>query len=107
MNESTRTVGYVVVAALALVVAWIAAPPLDITPQELSNAKLNLPFYPDFQNANDPTSIRVVGFDEARAQPRIFAVEFKNGLWTIPSHHNYPADAKTQLANTAASAIGI
>jgi hypothetical protein len=106
MTESTRTVTYVVVAAVSVAIAWFAIPPLEITPSQLANVKRGEPFFDDF-NANDATSIRVVAFDEARAMARPFSVEFKDGLWTIPSHHGYPADGKDQLAKTAASTIGI
>jgi hypothetical protein len=34
-------------------------------------------------------------------------VTFSNGRWTIPSHYNYPADAKDRLAQTAAGVIEI
>ncbi len=30
-----------------------------------------------------------------------------NNRWSIPSHENYPADAKDQLAEAAASLIGL
>lgn len=107
MTETARTLTFVGVAALSLVVAWFATPPVDITPDQLVKARLGQELFPEFTNPSDPTSIRVVSFDEARAEPRIFAVEFKNGLWTIPSHHSYPADGATRLAKTAASSIGI
>ncbi len=32
---------------------------------------------------------------------------FTDGLWTIPSHHNYPADAADRLAETAAGVIDL
>ena len=106
MNETRRTVIYVAAAGLMALVAWWLSPPVEITPQELKAAKIGEPFYPDF-NPNDATSIRVVGFDEARAVHQTFGVKFENGKWTIPSHHNYPADGADRLAKTAASARGI
>jgi hypothetical protein len=36
-----------------------------------------------------------------------FKVMLKNGKWVIPSYHEYPADAKDRLANTAAGVIGL
>src|SRR6185312_10322160 len=101
-----RTVIYVVAAGLMALVAWWLSSPVEITPQELKAAKIGEPFFPDF-NPNDATSIRVVGFDEARAVHQTFGVKFENGKWTIPSHHNYPADGADRLAKTAASARGI
>ncbi|MFN0051186.1 MAG: DUF4340 domain-containing protein [Planctomycetales bacterium] len=107
MTESARTITYVVTAAVSIGVAWFFSPAANLTPQELTGAKLHEAFFPNFTDPNEPTSIRVVSFDEARAEPRIFAVEFKDGLWTIPSHHNYPADGAKRLADTANSTIGI
>jgi hypothetical protein len=106
MNETRRTVIYVAVASVMALVAWWMTPPVEITPQEFAAAKIGEPFYKDF-NPNDATSIRVVGFDEAKAMHKTFGVKFENGKWTIPSHHNYPADGADRLAKTAASAKGI
>jgi hypothetical protein len=100
MNETRRTVTYVVVAAALGLVAWKLSPPVEITPAELQAAKVGTDFYADF-NPLDATSIRAVGFDEARAVHQSFGVKFENGKWTIPSHHNYPADGATRLAKTA------
>ena len=107
MNETSRTGTFVAVAAVSVVLAWFFRPVVDITPEKLANAKLGQPFFPEFSDPNEATSIRVITFDESRAASRPFGVEFKNGLWTIPSHHDYPADGKDRLAKTATSAMGI
>lgn len=107
MNESTRTIAYVVTATAALLIAWFATPRVDISPQELAAANLGKWFYADFTNPREPTAIRVVTYNEEKATSKVFAVEFKNGLWTIPSHHNYPADGADRLARTAASVVGV
>ena len=49
----------------------------------------------------------MVEFDEDTAAAATFRVTNRNGLWTIPSHHDYPADGKERLANTAAGVIAI
>src|SRR5690348_3238994 len=107
MNETRRTVIYVAVALVAVALAWWLSPPVEITPKELADAKLGTKFYENFTDPNEPTSIRVVSYDETKATIRPFAVEFKDGKWTIPSHHSYPADGADRLAKTSASAIGI
>lgn len=107
MNETRRTVIYVVVAVVSVGLAWWLSPPVEITPKEFAGANLGNEFYPEFKDPNEPTSIRVVSYDEAKATSRVFGVEFKDGKWTIPSHHNYPADGADRLAKTAASAKGI
>ncbi len=106
MNESGRTITYVVVAAVAVGLALVLSPPGEITPESLKLANVGKPFYDDF-NPGEATSIRVIGYDEAKATSRAFGVKFENGKWTIPSHHNYPADGADRLAKTAASARGI
>src|SRR5258708_5604517 len=107
MNETRRTITYVVAAAALALVAWKLSPPVEITPKEFEAAKIGTEFWPEFKDPNAPTSIRVVGFDEAKASHQSFGVKFENGKWTIPSHHNYPADGADRLAKTAASARGI
>jgi hypothetical protein len=82
------------------------SPPGEITPESLRAAKVGESFFKDF-NPAEATSIRVIGYDEAKATSRSFGVKFENGKWTIPSHHNYPADGADRLAKTAASAKGI
>lgn len=107
MNEIRRTTIYIVLAVVSLGLAWWLSPPVEISPADFANAKVGKEFYPLFTNPNEPTSILVVGYDEAKAEPRQFAVKFENGKWTIPSHHNYPADGADRLAKTAASAMHI
>src|SRR5579872_1756949 len=106
MNETARTLTYVVVAAVAVGLAFVLSPPGEITPESLRAANVGKPFFDDF-NPGEATSIRVVGYDEAKATSRAFGVKFENGKWTIPSHHNYPADGADRLAKTAASTRGI
>ena len=107
MNEIRRTVTYVVAAAVLSLLAWFLSPPVEITPEELKAASLGKEFYENFTNPNEATSIRVVGFDEAKAKHKSFGVMLKNGKWSIPSHHNYPADGADRLAKTASSVTHI
>jgi hypothetical protein len=107
MNETRRTLTYVGVAVVLMIGAWWLSPPVEITPTELKNAKIGEEFYPKFTDPNEPTSIRVVAFDEAKAMHKTFGVSFENGKWTIPSHHNYPADGADRLAKTASSVMHI
>ena len=107
MSEITRTGVFVVVAAASMGLALTMAPSTDLKPGEIVAAKLGEQFYPDFKDPNEPTSLSVVTFNEKDATAKPFSVQFKDGLWSIPSHHNYPADGAERLAKTSASAIGI
>lgn len=106
MTETKRTVIFVGVAALSLGAATIthfSARPKPSGEYE----KVGTEFYPDFADPADAQSLRVVVFNEETATVKPFTVEFKDGRWRIPSHHDYPADGKDRLARTAASIIGI
>jgi hypothetical protein len=94
-------------AAVAIVLALLALliSPSRITPEAfMDQGEL---FFPDFRDPNEATSLEVIQFDEESGTARPFKVEFKNGLWTIPSHHDYPADGEERLAATAAGVIDI
>ena len=104
MNEMTKTVqlgvGALVLAALAFVTA-----PSPAAPDAFSD--LGEPFFPEFTDPNTARTLEVVEFDEDTAAARPFKVTNQDGIWTIPSHNDYPADGADRLARTAAGVIGI
>ena len=105
MNADMKTtLGFAGTAAalLALVLATGARP----KESEVFVAQ-GKPFYPEFTDPLKATALEVLEFDEAQAAPRHFRVEFGGGKWTIPSHSNYPADAKERLAKTATSVLDL
>ena len=59
-------------------------------------------FFPNFEDPEEAMSLEVIEFDEATAEAIPFRVQNERGIWTIPSHHDYPADGKDRLAQTAA-----
>lgn len=104
MTETKKTIIFAGVAVCLALLAFIFAPE-KITPDAFLDQ--GEAFFPDFKNPNDATTLEVVEFDEETGSPKAFKVTFKDGRWTIPSHHNYPADGKDRLAKTAAGVIGI
>ncbi|NOX53180.1 MAG: DUF4340 domain-containing protein, partial [Planctomycetes bacterium] len=106
MDQKKRTIAFVVVAAISVAIA--VASHWATRPRKIAGfEKVGKEFYPDFKDPNEATALRVVIYDEETAAAKPFMVEYKDGAWRIPSHHNYPADAKERLAKTAASLIGI
>jgi hypothetical protein len=104
MNETKTTLWFAGSAIVLLILAILLAPG-RITPSAFLDQ--GQPFFPAFTDPNAATTLEIVGFDEATGAPRPFKVTFTGGRWTIPSHHDYPADAKDRLAKTAAAVIEI
>lgn len=104
MTETNKTLIYAVAALVLVALSWLLAPS-QITPEAfLDQGEL---FFPEFTDPNEATTLEVIEYDESTGAARPFKVTFQNGLWTIPSHHNYPADAADRLARTAAGVIDI
>lgn len=104
MNENRKTIWFLATAAILVVLALIMAPSRFTPGAFLDQGE---PFFPDFTDPNQATTLEVIDFDSTTGATRPFKVTFQGGLWTIPSHHDYPADAKDRLATTAAGVIGI
>ncbi len=104
MDETKKTLMFAAAAAALLVIAILAAP-RQITPEEFQD--LGQQFFPEFTDPNRAITLEVIEFDPETGEPKPFKVTFSDGRWTIPSHHNYPADGEDRLAQTAAAVIDI
>ena len=104
MTEPIRTLVYVGVAAVVGLAAWVTRPSLVAIPV---TSDIGKPLFADFKDSEAATSLEIVQFDENTSELRTFKVAKKNGLWVIPSHDDYPADAQQQLAEAAASLIDL
>jgi len=104
MSEQIKTVIYIAVASVSLLVAWMARPaspsrdPLNDTGQA---------FFADFTDPLDAASLEIIEFDEETASPRACRAARHEGVWSIPSHENYAADAENQFAHAATSMMGL
>lgn len=104
-NERLRTSGFLGIAMAMLAAAgftyWMNQPP-KIDGFELVGQE----FFGSFTESSQATSLKVVAMNpDAKLQE--FRVQRVDGLWTIPSHYNYPAEAIERLATTSASVIGL
>ncbi len=104
MNEKKKTLIFAVTAIALALLAFVTAPK-KVTP----NAFLDQgePFFPNFTDPNEATSLEVINFDEETGEAIPFKVVFSGGKWSIPSHYDYPADGKERLAKTAAGVIAL
>jgi len=88
-----------------LVALVLISAPKKITPDAFLDQ--DEPFFPEFTDPNVARTLEVIGYDEGTGSAVPFKVPFSDRQWTIPSHHNYPADGKDRLAQTAAGVIEI
>ena len=106
MNELTKTmtfVGAAVVMAAVAVGSHFMNRPTNSADFEL----VGTPFFESFDSASQAQSLEVVAMDPETARLKRFSVENQEGLWRIPSHSNYPAEAAARLATTATSVMGL
>ena len=102
MNESIRTVVFVAVSAVVALGAYITKPRLDLIDKIGSGIKPGDPLFVDFKDPLAAKSLEIKQFDESLAKVTSFQVtQQANGVWGIPSHGNYPADAESQLKAVA------
>jgi hypothetical protein len=105
MKETGKTLVFVASALILMGAALLASIPRVRSVNDFSDQGTT--FYPDFKDPSACTSLEVVEFDPSTAEARPFKVMLKDGRWVIPSHDNYPADAKDRLARAAGSLIGL
>jgi hypothetical protein len=100
MNENTKTISFIFTAVAVLALAWMfrpAAPPL------VTDEMVGKSLFPELDDPLKAKKMRIVLFDEGTSQVREFEVAQANGVWALPSHQNYPADAKDQLASAVSA----
>lgn len=106
MNESQRTIVFVVVAALSVVAARFAGPSVPKPTVEVTG--IGEAFYPDFKDADAAKSLEVATYNADSAEVRQFGVaQGKDGIWRVPTRYNYPVDGKDRLAKMATSVISL
>lgn len=103
MSEIQKTMLWAGVAVLVAVIAIVAAP-RHATPDAFADK--GQPFFEEF-DPNSAAALEVIEYDEESGSAVPFKVTNQGGKWTIPSHHDYPADGQDRLAKTAAGVIGI
>ena len=106
-SQTRRTMTFAIVAVGCLAITGLFEA-LNRPASIEEYGKMGQEFYPEFTDPTVATSLTVSVVDPEEIKPMEFSVkQASNGQWVIPSHHNYPADAADQLAQTASSIIGI
>ncbi len=105
MSDSAKTMTYIVCAALMCCIAVFSTPGSAPPPDQFNDQ--GEPFYPEFNDPLSAAALEVIAYDEQSGTAAPFKVVVKDGLWSIPSHYDYPADGKERLAKTAAGVIDL
>ena len=104
MNELRTTLALGGAAVVLAVVALVSAPGRAVPDAFFDIGEA---FFPEFTDPDAAATLEVVEFDEATAAAIPFQVTNRDGLWTIPSHNDYPADGRERLSNIAADVISV
>jgi len=105
MNQNSKTFIFVILASVVVFFVWMSRPtlPTAVDSEDMRGKRL----FPNFNSALDATKLEIITYDEDTVSIRPFEVAMLDRRWVIPSHGNYPADAKDQMANVAASVMGL
>jgi hypothetical protein len=97
MNQNKTTLLFAGVAAVALLLAW---EPWRSRPEPVTLAAgVGAALFPDFKDPLASANLSILRHDENTGEPLEFSItRAQKGRWSIPSHSNYPADAKEHLA---------
>jgi hypothetical protein len=105
MNDLIKTLTFV---AVALVLTGAAV--YGTRDRVVKNAQFNdqgQRFFPEFNDPLQCTDLEVDSFDPTTNSATKFRVMWKNNRWVIPSHYDYPADARDRLSKTAGAVMDL
>ncbi len=105
MNELLKTLTFVAVALLLTGAAFVRT--RDYSQKSARFIDQGQAFFPEFKDPLACTDLEVVSFDPSTATATRFRVMFKDKKWVIPSHYDYPADARERLSKTAAAVMDL
>ena len=91
----------VALAIIAATVYYSNLPNTDVISQRVGQ-----PFFEEFEDVGQAKEIRIANAPES-GNDRSIVLEYKNGLWRIPSHENYPAENSERLGDTVAILLGL
>ena len=104
MSETRKTAAICGIALALVGLTWATAPRVR-TPSVFADRGERL--FPQLTDPNTAASLEVIELDERSGTVRPFKVQNRDGRWTIPSQHDYPADARDRLAQTTAAIIAL
>jgi hypothetical protein len=99
-----RTAVFLGAGLLLLAMGWAVQP--RFKPAKLKPAVERV-LFPALTDAEKAASLEIIRYDDELATLYPFKVIKSGGVWVLPSHQNYPADAKDQLAAAATELVDL
>ncbi|MDO7688153.1 MAG: DUF4340 domain-containing protein [Pirellulales bacterium] len=99
-----RTAVFLGSGLLLLALGWAVQP--RFKPATLKPAVERV-LFPALTDAEKAASLEIIRYDDELATLYPFKVIKSGGVWVLPSHQNYPADAKDQLAAAATELVDL
>ena len=99
-----KTAGFLGAGLLLLALGWAVQP--RFKPATLKPAVERV-LFPELTDAEKAASLEIIRYDDELATLYPFKVIKTGGVWVLPSHQNYPADAKDQLAAAATELVDL
>ena len=106
MTEGTKTGSLAAVAGIVVLLAWTTSSRNSAAPDKINLGK---PLFEKFADPLSAASLKILRYDTPKEDYVDFelARDRKVGLWTIPSHESYPADAAKQMSEAANLFVGL
>ena len=99
-----RTALFLLGGVGTLVAGWLVQPRFVSTRIEPETQQV---LFPELSDASKAASLEIVKYDESMATLQPFKVMQSAGVWVLPSHQNYPADARDHLAAAATALVDL
>jgi Domain of unknown function (DUF4340) len=108
VNEGRTTAIFAGVAAVTLALAFWSMPKAINSTSDEAKKMQNMVLFEKFDEPSKAASLQIVKYNESLGQLDPFEIsKDKGGMWKIPSHDDYPADAAEQVRDAATPLIGL
>ncbi len=94
MSEEVKTIGFLFAALVTGIAAFVVS---REAPQRTAEDDIGSAFV-DIEDPLQVQRLKIVTFDNETGKPEPFEVGKVDGVYCIPSHEDYPADAQDHLA---------
>jgi len=105
LSPVMRTTATYLLAGLGMLLVGAAVQPRFKAAKVQPEAERIL--FPELSDASKAASLDIMRYDDELATISQFKVAQSGGVWVLPMHQNYPADAKDQLAAAATELVDL